>query len=37
MHLLKAVLPAATSCASAADAAVDDAMMTSALNFSFFM
>src|SRR5260370_27073923 len=37
MHLLNEVLPAATSCASAADAAIDDAMTTSALNVSLFM
>src|SRR5665647_669727 len=37
MHLLKEVLPAAASCASAAVAAADDAMTTSALRVSFFM
>src|SRR5260370_41401760 len=37
MHLLNAVLPAATSCASAAVAAADDAMTTSTLSVSFFM
>src|SRR5436305_13068827 len=37
MHLLNEVLPAATSCASPADAASDDAMATSALSVSLFM
>src|SRR4051795_578344 len=36
-HLLKDVLPAAASCASAADASADEAITTSALNVSFFM
>src|SRR5258706_5771220 len=37
MHLLNEVLPAATSCASAAGAASDDAMATSALSVSLFI
>src|SRR5216683_7699495 len=37
MHLLNEVLPAATSCASAADAVADDAMTTSTLSVSFFI
>src|SRR5258708_40096838 len=37
MHLLNDVLPAATSCASAADAAADDAITTSALSVSLFI
>src|SRR5207244_62473 len=36
MHLLNEVLPAATSCAIAADAAIDDAMTTSALSVSLY-
>src|SRR3981081_2348794 len=37
MHLLNDVWRAAASCASAADAAADDAMTTSALRVSLFM
>src|SRR5216683_1760942 len=37
MHLLKDVLPAATSCASAAVAVADDAMTTSKLSVRVFM
>src|SRR5436190_12486837 len=36
MHLLNEVLPAATSCASAAGAASEDAVATSALSVSMF-
>src|SRR5258706_4667239 len=37
MHLLNEVLPAATSCASAADAAAEEAITINALRVSFFM